>query len=117
MYYFRPITSPVRPSGIPVLVSPPSKPTAKKIISPQGNKHVITLKGPSSVKYSPTKKVGTRTSRVDQVESNHDVQRPSSLPYKPVSQNSKTSKIVPQRRAASSSLSRRPVSGRSITPK
>ncbi|CAH1127170.1 unnamed protein product [Ceutorhynchus assimilis] len=102
----RPITSPIRPSGIPVLVSPPPKPSAlKKLVGPQATN-------------SPSKKGVIRTSRVDQVESNHNTQRPSSLPYKPAGQSSKTSKIVPQRRAVSSSLSRRPIAGgRNITPK
>ncbi|XP_050299229.1 uncharacterized protein LOC126738115 isoform X2 [Anthonomus grandis grandis] len=102
----RPITSPVRPSGIPVLVSPATKLTASKIPSNIATKQ---LKG--AVKNSPAKKPGSRTSRVDQVEGTHAVQRPSSLPYnKPSTVNGMQSKGVPQRRAASSSLSRRPIS-------
>ncbi|KAL1492038.1 hypothetical protein ABEB36_012540 [Hypothenemus hampei] len=104
----RPITSPIKPSGIPVLISPPAKPCAKKPVTPQS---VV-----KTVKNSPAKKAGPRTSRVDQVESNHDAQRPSSLPYKTAAQTSKTSKAIVQRRAASSSLSRR-VGGRNVTPK
>ncbi|ERL95179.1 hypothetical protein D910_12448 [Dendroctonus ponderosae] len=108
----RPITSPVRPSGIPVLISPPAKPALKKTPSAQ----VGPVKA-TPIKNVSAKKIGPRTSRADQVESNHNVQRPSSLPYKPASQASKTPKIVPQRRAASSSLSRRVVTGRNIPPK
>lgn len=116
------ITSPVKPSGIPVLVSPPNKQPNKKVTSPQGTKNIPAVKGVNSVKNSPAKKAGPRTSRMDQME-NHEtprhIARPSSLPYKPAGQNSKTSKIVPQRRAVSSSLSRRPTNGsaNSITPK
>ncbi|XP_066157352.1 uncharacterized protein [Euwallacea fornicatus] len=112
----RPITSPVKPSGIPVLISPPSKSAPnKKMTSPQSNKQTPATK--ISVKNSPAKKVGPRTSRMDQVESSHEVQRPSSLPYRPASQNTKNAKMVPQRRAVSSSLNRRPVSSRNVVPK
>lgn len=88
----RPITSPVRPSGIPVLISPNSK---KK-----------------GIPIASKKSTQARTSRVDQLESTNEplrhIPRPSSLPYKAASQGSKSSKITPPRRAASSSLSRKP---------
>lgn len=49
-----------------------------------------------------------RTSRVDQLDTERHVPRPSSLPYKPSSaQNGKPSKLTPPRRAVSSSLSRK----------
>lgn len=61
-----------------------------------------------------------RTSRMDQLDHPHDtprhIQRPSSLPYKAASSNGKNTKITPPRRAASSSLSRKPIS-HSKTPK
>ena len=60
-----------------------------------------------------------RTSRVDQLEGNGDtprhVPRPSSLPYKTTTtQNGKTSKITPPRRAASSSLNRKPLNAANV---
>lgn len=111
-YLCRPITSPVRPSGIPVPIS-----ASKKVTSPQGCKQIV--KGSTIASQSPAKKPGPRTSRVDRVETTHEAQRPSSLPYKPVSQSGKSPKVVPQRRAASSSLNRRPISGvpRNVPPK
>lgn len=45
----RPITSPVKPSGIPVLV--------KKVTTPPGGKNPL-VKGPGSVKSSPARKAG-----------------------------------------------------------
>ncbi|XP_060525717.1 uncharacterized protein LOC132701627 isoform X2 [Cylas formicarius] len=102
----RPVSSPVKPSGIPVLISPTSKQTQR----PQ-------------IKTAPAVKGATksRTSRVDRVENGEGprhVQRPSSLPYKAANQN-KGSKMVPPRRAASSSLNRRPLGAHapSKTPK
>ncbi|XP_023019159.2 uncharacterized protein isoform X2 [Leptinotarsa decemlineata] len=121
----RPISSPVKPSGIPVLVSPVVKGgvnIAKKVTTPPCGKGSPITKGLVSTKSSPMIRAGpsTRTSRVDQLEHPHDtprhVQRPSSLPYKAANQNGKTSKITPPRRAASSSLSRKPIS-HSTTPK
>ncbi|KAJ8979938.1 hypothetical protein NQ317_003680, partial [Molorchus minor] len=113
----RPITSPNRPSGIPVPVSPTPKSclkTIRKITTPPGNSKSGSVKGISNIKNSPMKRAGTtaRTSRVDQLEhpleTPRHIQRPSSLPYKPAPQ--KSSKIVPPRRAASSSLHRKPIS-------
>ncbi|XP_057651614.1 uncharacterized protein LOC130891091 isoform X2 [Diorhabda carinulata] len=104
----RPITSPIKPSGIPIPV------TNAKI----GKKMTAQPKNvANNIKNSPAKRnnaPNTRTSRVDQLDNPHDIvrhpQRPSSLPYsKPTQQNGKTTKITPPRRAASSSLSRRPV--------
>ncbi|KAJ8956774.1 hypothetical protein NQ314_006649 [Rhamnusium bicolor] len=122
----RPITSPIKPSGIPVPVSPTVKgglKTVKKVTTPPASSKVnSSTKGVSSVKSSPLKRAGpcARTSRVDQLEHPNEaprhVQRPSSLPYKPAPQNGKTSKITPPRRAASSSLNRKPIS-HSTTPK
>lgn len=61
-----------------------------------------------------------RASRMDQLSHANDTprhtQRPSSLPYKAASANGKNSKVTPPRRAASSSLSRKPLS-HSKTPK
>ncbi|XP_076253104.1 uncharacterized protein LOC143191665 isoform X4 [Rhynchophorus ferrugineus] len=116
----RPITSPIKPSGIPVLVPQP-KSVNKKVTSPQGSKPVPIVKGSNSIKSSPAKKSSPRTSRVDQLDSHETtrhIPRPSSLPYKPTNQNGKTSKITPPRRAASSSLNRRPIGGNtsSATP-
>ncbi|KAG5887717.1 hypothetical protein JTB14_020019 [Gonioctena quinquepunctata] len=119
----RPIMSPVKPSGIPVPVSLATKggnKTVKKVTTPPGAKVNPLVKGVNNAKSSPQIRAGpsTRTSRVDQLD--HDtprhVQRPTSLPYKATPQNGKTSKITPPRRAASSSLSRKPISHPS-TPK
>ncbi|XP_045478169.1 uncharacterized protein LOC123683260 isoform X2 [Harmonia axyridis] len=122
------ITSPVKPvSGIPTPVCQGSK-TAnakvgqKKVTTPPSSKPPSTNKV-GSVKSSPARKMpvgNTRTSRVDQVEAGSDNSkhppRPSSLPYKPATTNNKATKIPP-RRAASSSLNRRPLSIHSKTPK
>ncbi|KAJ3641779.1 hypothetical protein Zmor_028257 [Zophobas morio] len=114
----RPITSPVKPSGIPVLISPSGKPSAKGL-----KKNVARGTGiarPSTAKGATTKKqTAARTSRVDQLEGNGDtprhVPRPSSLPYKTTTtQNGKTSKITPPRRAASSSLNRKPLNAANV---
>nr|CAH7731909.1 unnamed protein product [Callosobruchus chinensis] len=105
----RPITSPIRPSGIPVPVSKApvtAKPPPTGI--PKANVKGVVTKRP----------VGSnRTSRLDQVDSEgtRHVQRPSSLPYKGT-ESVKGSKVTPPRRAVSSSLSRRPLS-RPSTPK
>ncbi|XP_018565929.1 uncharacterized protein LOC108906959 isoform X2 [Anoplophora glabripennis] len=121
----RPVISPVRPSGIPVAVSPTTKgglKSVKRVTTPPSGSKTAVNKGLNGVKSSPLKKAGVcaRTSRVDQLEHPQDavrhIQRPSSLPYKPAPQNGKTSKITPPRRAASSSLNRRPLS-HSTTPK
>ncbi|XP_044762319.1 uncharacterized protein LOC123319421 isoform X3 [Coccinella septempunctata] len=122
------ITSPVKPvSGIPVAVCQGAKASngkgsQKKVTTPPNPKPPITNKM-GSAKNSPARKTpvtNTRTSRVDQVETGNDNNkhppRPSSLPYKPAAQNSKSSK-VPPRRAASSSLNRKPLSIHSKTPK
>ncbi|CAH2006314.1 unnamed protein product [Acanthoscelides obtectus] len=105
----RPITSPIRPSGIPIPVSKvpvTAKPPPTGI--PKANSKGALNKRPV---------ISNRTSRVDQVETDgaRHVQRPSSLPYK-CTENVKGSKVTPPRRAASSSLSRRPLS-RPSTPK
>ncbi|KAJ8961767.1 hypothetical protein NQ318_021368 [Aromia moschata] len=120
----RPITSPNKPSCIPVPVSPTVRggiKAVKKVTTPPSSGKGGIISRPSNgVKSSPMKKGGpcTRTSRVDQLEHPHEtprnIQRPSSLPYKPAPQ--KSSKIVPPRRAASSSLNRKPISN-STTPK
>ncbi|CAG9864129.1 unnamed protein product [Phyllotreta striolata] len=99
----RPISSPVKPSGIPVLV--------KKLPSPTGVK-TTPVKCSNSVKNSPAKRSApiTRTSRMDQAsEATRHAQRPSSLPYK-APQNGKVTKTTPPRRAVSSSLNRKPLS-------
>lgn len=61
-----------------------------------------------------------RTSRLDQLEigdsPRQHATRPSSLPYKPAGQNGKNGKIVPQRRAVSTSVSRKPTT-QSQTPR
>ncbi|CAG9823829.1 unnamed protein product [Phaedon cochleariae] len=118
----RPITSPVKPSGIPVPVGlAVGNKAIKKVTTPPGGKaSAVVLKGANSVKSSPNNRAGpsTRTSRVDQLDHPHDtprhVQRPSSLPYKAVPQNGRASKITPPRRAASSSLNRKPLGTTSL---
>ncbi|CAH0559334.1 unnamed protein product [Brassicogethes aeneus] len=104
------IPSPVK-SGIPIL---------KKVTTPPGSSKNAPLTRITAVKSSPAKKTGQRTSRVDQldnpVDTPRNVSRPSSLPYKATPQNGKSPKITPPRRAASSSLNRKPV-GRTATPK
>ncbi|XP_030767612.1 uncharacterized protein LOC115891308 isoform X2 [Sitophilus oryzae] len=111
----RPITSPVKPSGIPVLVS------HKKITCSQANKSIPGVKGINTIKNSPVKNSTPRASRVDQVENEQikHIPRPSSLPYKPTCQNNKSSKPVVPRRAASSSLNRKSLgeNPKSVTPK
>ncbi|XP_044263071.1 uncharacterized protein LOC123010326 isoform X2 [Tribolium madens] len=104
----RPITSPIKPSGIPVLISP----SGKNQKTPK--KNLVQTKPPTK---PPKKGTCVRTSRVDQVESEtpRHIPRPSSLPYKAVTAQ-KVAKVTPPRRAASSSLSRKPV-GKSPVPK
>uniref|UniRef100_A0A6P7H870 Uncharacterized protein LOC114345508 isoform X1 n=2 Tax=Diabrotica virgifera virgifera TaxID=50390 RepID=A0A6P7H870_DIAVI len=116
----RPITSPIKPSGIPIPVS--TAKTVKKVTTPPGGGKVMHCKSLPNVKSSPMKRnvPNTRASRMDQLDHPHDAvrhpQRPSSLPYnKPTQANGKTSKITPPRRAASSSLSRKPLT--QSTPK
>ncbi|XP_008191639.2 uncharacterized protein LOC661485 isoform X4 [Tribolium castaneum] len=103
----RPITSPIKPSGIPILISP----SGKSQKTPK--KNLVQAKPPPK----PKKTTSVRTSRVDQVESEtpRHVPRPSSLPYKAMTAQ-KVAKVTPPRRAASSSLSRKPV-GKSNVPK
>jgi len=112
----RPVTSPVRPSGIPV----PCKST-KKVITPPGQAPGKKLSTP--VKCNSNKKVvNNRTSRLDQLENQtpqqrHHVTRPSSLPYKP-SSTVKNSKLTSPRRAVSTSVNRKPLDGHNYyTPK
>ncbi|KAL3279078.1 hypothetical protein HHI36_016592 [Cryptolaemus montrouzieri] len=122
------ITSPVKPvSGIPVAVPQAGKMQngkvgVKKVTTPPGGRGQGICKI-NTIKNSPAKKTSTtntRTSRMDQAEFGIDNSkhppRPSSLPYKPATQNNKSSKIPP-RRAVSSSLNRRPLSVHSKTPK
>ncbi|XP_068912211.1 serine-rich adhesin for platelets isoform X4 [Tenebrio molitor] len=116
----RPITSPVKPSGIPVLISPSGKQNgklSKKNVTPSATKGIVGAK----TKPAPLKKQtsAARTSRVDQLETNSEtprhIPRPSSLPYKAATtQNGKASKITPPRRAASSSLNRKPLNKTSV---
>ncbi|GJQ82071.1 hypothetical protein Trydic_g6943 [Trypoxylus dichotomus] len=127
----RPVASPVKPSGIPIAISPSSTKlnakgvTPKKAITPPGGivkKVTGTVnKTNNLVKNNLAPKKGAiRTSRLDQLESGDSSRphatRPSSLPYKPVGQNGKNGKIVPQRRAVSTSVNRKP-SPQSQTPK
>ncbi|XP_015839730.1 uncharacterized protein LOC661485 isoform X2 [Tribolium castaneum] len=100
----RPITSPIKPSGIPILISP----SGKSQKTPK--KNLVQAKPPPKPKK-------TTSVRVDQVESEtpRHVPRPSSLPYKAMTAQ-KVAKVTPPRRAASSSLSRKPV-GKSNVPK
>lgn len=111
------ITSPIKPSGIPVPLS--SKNGVKKVTTPPENKST-PLKVNNGRNIQAKKIPSSRTSRVDQVEGadnqNKKTPRPSSLPYKAGPQNSKLSKIPP-RRAVSSSLNRKPLSVTSKTPK
>ncbi|KAK4883199.1 hypothetical protein RN001_006518 [Aquatica leii] len=116
----RPVTSPVRPpSGIPVPVISPtckSKIARKVITPPNGNRKPVgainkAVNG-SNLTKMPVKKTisSTRTSRLDQQdESLKHLPRPSSLPYKPSTTQTKNSKLTPPRRAVSSSLGRKPV--------
>ncbi|XP_019864553.1 uncharacterized protein LOC109593866 isoform X3 [Aethina tumida] len=111
------IPSPVK-SGIPVLMS--NMKNVKKVVTPPGPGKSIPAPSKISVKNSPAKKIGPRTSRVDQLDNPQDtprnVSRPSSLPYKVTTPNGKNTKVTPPRRAASSSLNRKPVT-RTTTPK
>lgn len=123
----RPVISPIKPSGIPVPVSPTYKGikgVAKKVTSPNGaaavkSKPFAQAKiNTNLVTRSPAKKgINPRTSRLDQVETTEarNITRPSSLPYKPATAVGKNSKITPPRRAVSTSVNRK--SAQSHTPK
>ncbi|KAF5308641.1 hypothetical protein FQR65_LT06102 [Abscondita terminalis] len=115
----RPVTSPVRPpSGIPVpVISPTCKSKiAKKVVTPpNGSRKIIggvpkIPSGSGVVKMTVKKPISnTRTSRLDQQdETLKHLPRPSSLPYKPSTCQTKNSKLTPPRRAVSSSLGRKP---------
>ncbi|XP_067013315.2 serine-rich adhesin for platelets [Anabrus simplex] len=129
----RPVTSPVRASGIPVLSPQAGRTNMKKaaLTSPMPTNSPLQLRkptpvsnkfrsSPSSLKDaldSPTtptagvlKRPSTRPSRVDQVQDscNTPAVRPSSLPYRPPQglKGPQSRRPELQRRAASSSLNR-----------
>ncbi|KAI4459389.1 run and sh3 domain containing [Holotrichia oblita] len=139
----RPVASPVKPSGIPIPISPSTTKsnmkgiTIKKVVTPPGGipKKIpaIVNKPNNLVKTNSIQKKGAisnslktrmffyrRTSRLDQLENGDSPRqhaaRPSSLPYKSISQSGKNGKIVPQRRAVSTSVSRKQTT-QSQTPK
>ena len=98
----RPLTSPIR---VPLIISTPQGKPAKSPSSIPSLKNKIIKKSNTFCKDSPR-----RTSRLDQENSsiprNH-LTRPSSLPYKTFSANTKDRNITsPHRRAASTSIPR-----------
>ncbi|XP_018328369.1 uncharacterized protein LOC108739128 isoform X2 [Agrilus planipennis] len=124
----RPVTSPNRPSGIPVAVNNINKTTGKKAVTPPGTSTTKAIgqtrtPGGSNVaksnaglkKNSPA----TRTSRLDRLENYEEsprpMTRPSSLPYKPG--NNRSNKSLPPRRAVSSSVGRKTTSPKVQIPK